>query len=75
MNSHPAVRCRKRIQDVRCPATKGLPDDTYHTLHRSFVEILKMRRSIERADAYVEQSWDAIFDTLQMLKRLQIEGF
>ena len=32
-------------------SVKGLPDDIYHMLHRSYVRILKMRRSIERADA------------------------
>jgi len=41
---------RKRIEDLRCPAVKGLPDDIYHVLHHRFVEILKMRRSIESAD-------------------------
>ena len=34
---------RKRIEDVRCPAVKGVPNDIYHILHHSFVEILKMR--------------------------------
>jgi hypothetical protein len=42
---------RKRIEDVRYPADKGLPDDIYHVLHHCFVEILKMRRSIESANA------------------------
>ena len=54
---------RKRIEDVRCPAIKGLPDDAYHMLHHSFIEIVKMRKSIESSDTHVEQSLDAIFDT------------
>jgi hypothetical protein len=50
---------RKRIEDVRCPDVKGLPDDIYHILHHSFVEILKMRRSIESTDALIDTSREA----------------
>jgi hypothetical protein len=31
------VRSRKRIEDVRIPAVKGMPDDIYHMLHRTYV--------------------------------------
>ena len=75
MDNQPAVRFRKRIEDVRCPAVNGLPDDIYHVLHHSFVHILKMRRSIENTDAIIDRSVDAILETRQMLKRLQSEGF
>ena len=47
---------RKRVEDVRCPAVKGLPDDIYHMLHHSFVDILKMRRSIESLDVLIATS-------------------
>jgi hypothetical protein len=53
---------RKRIDDVRCPAVKDLRDDIYHILHHSFVEILKMRRSIESADAHIDTSKKAVID-------------
>jgi hypothetical protein len=46
-----------RIEDVRCPAVKGLPDDIYHVLHHCFVQILKMRRSIESANALLKASY------------------
>jgi len=50
------ARRRKRIEDVRCPAVKGMPNDIYHILHHSFVGILKMRRSIESADVHIDGS-------------------
>jgi hypothetical protein len=61
---------RKRIEDVRCPAVKGLPNDMYHMLHHSFVHILKMRRSIESADAHIDASMKALVDSLDVLERL-----
>ena len=62
---------RKRIEDVRCPAVKGVPNDIYHILHHSFVEILKMRRSIESADALIDMSMKTIAETLDVLDRLR----
>ena len=53
-------RRRKRVEDVRCPAVKDLPDDGYDILHHSYVEILKMRRSIESADALIDMSREAV---------------
>ena len=65
----------KRIEDVRCPAVKGLPDDIYHILHHSFVEILMMRRSIESADAHIDTSREAILKSREALKRVRDDGF
>jgi len=62
---------RKRIEDVRCPAVKGVPDDIYRIRHHSFVEILKMRRSIESADAHIDLSMKALADSLDVLDRLR----
>jgi hypothetical protein len=31
---------RRRIEDVRIPVVKGLPDDIYHMLHHSYVSFL-----------------------------------
>jgi len=67
-------RCRKRIEDVRCPVVKGLPDDVYHMLHHSFVHIIRLRRSIENADAQVERSREAILESREMLQRLRLDG-
>jgi len=64
-------RRRKRIKDVRCPAVGGLPDDIYHMLHHSFVEILRMRRSIESADARIDESMKAANESWDVLKRLR----
>jgi hypothetical protein len=62
---------RKRIEDIRCPAVKGVPNDIYHILHHSFVEILKMRRSIESADALIDKSMKTVAETLDVLDRLR----
>jgi hypothetical protein len=63
-------RRRKRIEDVRAPAVNGLPDDVYHVLHHSFVDIVRMRRSIESADTHVDRSREAISESWEVLKRL-----
>ena len=68
-------RRQKRIEDVRCPAVKGLPGDIYHILHHSYVEILKMRRSIASADAHVDTSREAVIDSWYVLKRTRAAGF
>jgi hypothetical protein len=47
---------RKRIEDVRCPDFKGLPDNIALVLHHSFVGIVLMRRSIENTSRVVERS-------------------
>jgi hypothetical protein len=60
---------RKRIEDVRCPAVKGLPNDVYHVLHQSFVDILRMRRSIESTDVLIKASRKVIRQSRDMLKR------
>jgi len=61
----------ERIEDLRIPAVKGLPDDIYHMLHHSFVEIADMRRSIERVEAQIWQSREAILESREMLERLR----
>jgi len=66
---------RKRIEDVRCPAVKGVPNDIYHILHHSFVEILKMRRSIESADAHIDKSREAVLKSREALKRVPDDRF
>ena len=61
----------------RCalPAVKGLPDDIYQILHHSYVEILKMRRSIESADVHVDTSREAVIDSWYVPKRTRAAGF
>jgi len=49
---------------------KGVSDDIYHILHHSFVEIVKMRRSIEGADARIDASMKALVDSLDLLDTL-----
>ena len=62
-------RRRKRIEDVRCPTVKGLPDDIYQMLHHSFVDMLKMRRSIETVDALIDASRTTALESRDVLKR------
>jgi len=75
MKSHPDTRCRKRIEDLRIPAVKGLPDEIYHLLHHSFVDIVRMRRTIHSIDALIDQSQKALLESRETLKRLEKEGF
>src|SRR5262245_20841243 len=65
---------RKQIEDIRCPAIKGLPEDTVHLLHYSVVDIVKMRRSIDSTDQAIALSSKAIFDTCELLKSLGGKG-
>jgi hypothetical protein len=65
---------RKRIEDVRCPAVKGLPDDVYHILHHSFVDILRMRSSIKSAETLIERSIQAVIESNDVLKRTRNAG-
>jgi hypothetical protein len=65
---------RKRIEDVRCPAFKGLPGDICHMLHHSFVDILKMR-SIENLDVLIDASKRSVLESLYLLKRTWDAGF
>lgn len=73
MNSYPDAHCRTRIEALRIPDVKGLPDDIYHMLHHSFVDIVKMRRSIESVDAHIDRSREAILESREILQRLRGE--
>jgi hypothetical protein len=44
-------------------------------LHHSFVRIVKMRRSIERANFHLAQSNKAVGESLEILARLKKEHF
>jgi len=65
----------KRIEDLRCPNLKGLPDDVVHTLHHSIVDIVRMRRSIERTDKVLELSMLAAYESCELLKRVRFSEF
>jgi len=64
----------KRIEDLRCPHIKGLPEDVVHTLHHSLVDIVRMRRSIERTNKVLEHSMLAAAESSELLKRLRYGG-
>jgi len=66
---------RKRIEDVRCPNVKGLPDDIYYMLHHSYVDILQMHRSIEILDVLIDASKRSILESVYLLKRTRDAGF
>jgi len=62
---------RKQIEDIRYPAVEGLPEDTAFVLQQSFVQIVKMRWSIECIDQRIAQSSRAIFETQEILQLLR----
>jgi hypothetical protein len=66
---------RKRIEDVRCPDICGLPANLVHILHRSFVGIVTMRRSIEILDLRKGASLKLAWESRDLLKRLRASGF
>jgi hypothetical protein len=66
MKSQPDAHCRKRIEDLRIPAVKGIPDNIYHMLHHSLVDIRKTRRSIKIKDGVLDLSMEAT----EILQRL-----
>jgi len=70
-----AWRSRDLILDARCPAVTGLPDDIYHVLQHSFVDIVKMRRRIESGDALIDTSRKAVIEAFDVLKRMREAGF
>jgi len=75
MKCQPVAHLGKRIEGLRIPAVGVLPDDIYHMLHHSFVRIVKMRRSIERANFHLAQSNKAVGESLEILARLKKEHF
>ena len=68
-------RTQHRINHVRCPVIQGLDRDTVHMLHQSLVEIVHMRRSIERAELQIGRSLAAATDTMQLLGQLLRKRF
>jgi hypothetical protein len=60
---------------VRCPNIDGLPNEIVHTLHHSFVGILQMIRSVERADLALKSACKAVNEAMILLERLKAEGF
>jgi hypothetical protein len=65
---------RKRIEDLRCPNIKGLPENVVQLLHRSLVEIAHLRRSIENTDQQVALSSKAVFQSCELLRRIHAQG-
>ena len=74
MKIQPVARLTKRLEELRIPAVNGLPDDIYHMLHHSFVDILKMR-SIENLDVLIDASKRSVLESLYLLKRTWDAGF
>lgn len=68
-------RTQHRIDHIRCPAIKGLDTDTVHMLHKCMVELVHMRRSIERTELQVHRSWRAAYESEELLRRLHERGF
>jgi len=67
-------RTQHRIDHMRCPAIEGLDSDTVHMLHQSMVQIVQMRRSIERIELQVHRSRCAAYESEDLLRRLRERG-
>ena len=68
-------RTAHRIDDIRCPAAQGpLPEDV-DMLHKSWVEIVHLRSSIESTRLQIGRSWSAAYDSIELLRRLRSKGF
>ena len=63
------------VDPLQCPSIKGLPDDVIAQLHRSIVQLVQMRRSIEDADLNIRQSREALHKSFQLLSQLRKDGF
>lgn len=68
-------RTQNSIDSIRCPTVRSLPPDAFAMLHKSLVQIVQMRRSIERVDLQVRRSWRAAYETEELLRRLRERGF
>jgi phosphoribosylcarboxyaminoimidazole (NCAIR) mutase len=68
-------RTQNSIDSIRCPAIRGLDKDTVHMLHISLVQIVQMRRSIERAELQIRRSSRAAYESVELLRRLYERGF
>jgi hypothetical protein len=62
---------RRVAEDVRIPVVKDLPDDIFHMLHHSHVDIVRMRRRIESADLHVIASAKACAESRELLDSMR----
>jgi len=67
-------RTQFRIDHIRCSAIQSLDKDTVHMLHQSLVHLVRMRRSIERAELQIGRSWTSAIDSMLLLGQLRREG-
>jgi hypothetical protein len=70
-----APQPQNEFSNVRCPQIEGLAPEIVHMLHKSFVGIILMRKSIESAQMRIDASREAANEALKLLDRLKAEGF
>ena len=63
------------INDIRCPAIKGLRRDVVILLHKTMVGMTMMHLSIETAYIHIDRSRRAALESRELLTRLRIQGF
>jgi hypothetical protein len=63
------------IDLIRSVAKQRPASKTIDMVHKSMVDIAKMRLSTERALVQVGRSWNAVLDSKELLERLRREGF
>jgi len=66
---------KNSIDLIRSPATQGLGSKTIDMVHKSMVDIAKMRLCTERILFQVGRSSNALLDSKELLDRLRREGF
>ena len=72
MNGLPPDDCIGRI---RFPSVKGLPSEIVMMLHKSLVQLVLLRRSLEMTSAHMKCSRIAICESEELLGRLRADGF
>jgi hypothetical protein len=68
-------RTNNAIDTIRCPVIEGLSSETVAMLHKSLVDIVHLRRSLERTRLQVTRSSQAAFESAELLRRLRLQGF
>ena len=68
-------RSQDFIDRMRSADIHGLCSGSFARVHKSMLNIAKMRLSIERAHLQVGRSRKAVFDSKTLLERLRLKGF
>ena len=62
------------VDRTRGADIQGLCSGSFAWVHKTMLNIAKMRLSIERVQLQVGRSWDAVLDSKELLERLRLQG-